>query len=98
MNPTTNLSDFMWRHFRGEIILRAVRLYCKCAVSYRNLEKMLCKRAIEGDRTTIYCWVQYYAPRLKNGCVGAGNVHPFRGVGVRIRRMSRSRVAGPICI
>ena len=41
MNTTTNPSDFKWRHFRGEIILWAVRWYCKYAVSYRNLEEML---------------------------------------------------------
>jgi transposase-like protein len=32
--------DFKWRHFMGEIILWAVRWYCKYGVSYRDLEEM----------------------------------------------------------
>ena len=34
------MSDFKGRHFRGEIVLWAVRLYCRYAVSYRDLEAM----------------------------------------------------------
>ena len=29
--------DFKWRHFRGEIILWAVRKYCQYGVGYRDL-------------------------------------------------------------
>ena len=32
------MSDFKGRHFRGEIVLWAVRWYCRYAVSYRDLE------------------------------------------------------------
>ena len=35
------VNDFKWRHFRGEIILRGMRWYCKYAINYRNLEEML---------------------------------------------------------
>ena len=65
MNPTANPSDFKWRHFRGEIILWAVRWYCKYAVSYSNLEEMLCERGVEVDHATIYRWVQHYAPEIE---------------------------------
>ena len=65
MHPTTNPSDFKWRHFRGEIILWAVRWYCKYAVSYSNLEEMLCERGVEVDHATIYRWVQHYAPEIE---------------------------------
>lgn len=34
------MSDFKWRHFRGEIILGCVRWYCKYGISYRDLEEM----------------------------------------------------------
>ena len=34
------MSDFKWRHFRGELILGCVRWYCKYIISYRELEEM----------------------------------------------------------
>ncbi len=55
--------DFKWRHFRREIILWAVRWCCRYGVSYRDLEEMLEERGVKVDRTTIYRWVQAYAPR-----------------------------------
>ena len=56
---------FKWRHFQGEIILWAVRWYCKYGISYRELEEMLKERGIDVDHTTIYRWVQHYAPELR---------------------------------
>ena len=35
------MSDFKGRHFEGEIVLWAVRWYCRYGVSYRDLEQML---------------------------------------------------------
>ncbi|WP_372364928.1 IS6 family transposase [Candidatus Uabimicrobium sp. HlEnr_7] len=58
------MSDFKWRHFQGEIILWAVRWYCKYGISYRELEEMLEERGIKVDHTTIYRWVQNYAPEM----------------------------------
>ena len=65
MNSRKNPPDFKWRHFQGEIILWAVRWYCKYAVSYRNLEEMFCERGLTVDHTTIYRWVQHYAPEIE---------------------------------
>src|SRR3954471_8874511 len=59
------MDDFKWRHFQGEIILWAVRWYCKYGISYRELEEMLEERGVELDHTTIYRWVQHYAPELR---------------------------------
>ena len=59
------MSDFKWRHFRGEVILWAVRWYCKYGISYRNLEEMLDERGVDVDHTTIYRWVQHYAPEME---------------------------------
>lgn len=58
-------SDFKWRHFRGEIILGCIRWYCKYGISYRDLEEMMLERGIEVDHTTLYRWVQHYAPELE---------------------------------
>ena len=41
-----------------------MRWYCKYGISYRDLEEMLLERGVEVDHSTIYRWVQYYAPRL----------------------------------
>ena len=59
------MDDFKWRHFRGEIILWAVRWYCKYGISYRNLEEMLEERGVGVDHTTLYRWVQHYAPEME---------------------------------
>lgn len=59
------MSDFKWRHFEGTVILWAVRWYCKYGISYRNLEEMLDERGVDVDDTTIYRWVQHYAPEIE---------------------------------
>jgi transposase-like protein len=58
------MSDFKWRHFQGEVILQAVRWYGRYGVSYRDLEQMMGERGVPVDHSTIYCWVQRYAPEL----------------------------------
>ena len=59
------MSDFKWRHFKGETILQCVRWYCKYGLSYRDLEEIMRERGIEVDHTTIYRWVQHYGPELE---------------------------------
>ncbi|MEO1091999.1 MAG: IS6 family transposase [Pseudomonadota bacterium] len=58
------MSVFERRRFTGEVILWAVRWYCRYGISYRELEEMLAERGIEVDHTTLYRWVQRYAPEL----------------------------------
>ena len=55
---------FSGRQFPREIILWAVRWYCRYGVSYRDLEEMMTERGVPVDHTTIYRWVQKYAPEL----------------------------------
>ncbi|KZK92586.1 MULTISPECIES: IS6 family transposase [unclassified Pseudovibrio] len=59
------MSEFKYRQFQGEIILWAVRWYCKYGISYRDLEEMLKERGVDVDHTTLYRWVQHYAPELE---------------------------------
>ncbi len=59
------MSDFKWRHYQGDIILGGVRWYCKYGISYRELEEMMLERVLEVDHTTIYHWVQHYAPEME---------------------------------
>src|SRR3546814_19627022 len=59
------MTDCKWRHFQGDVILWAVRWYCRYPISYRDLEEMLAERGISVDHTTIYRWVQCYAPEME---------------------------------
>ncbi len=59
------MNDFKWRHFKGEMILGCIRWYCKYGISYRDLEEMMLERGMEVDHTTIYRWVQRYAPEME---------------------------------
>jgi transposase, IS6 family len=57
-------NPFKCRHFQSEIILLCVRWYLRYALSYRDLEEMTRERGLQVDHTTIYRWVQHYAPEL----------------------------------
>ena len=59
------MNPFHGRHFQGGIILWAVRWYCKYGISYRELQEMLAERGVNVDHTTIYRWVQRYAPEIE---------------------------------
>jgi IS6 family transposase len=64
----TEQNPFKWRHFQAEIILLCVRWYLRYALSYRDLEEMMRERGLHVDHTTIYRWVQQYAPELERRC------------------------------
>ena len=64
-NEGVGLSDFKGRHFPGEIVLWAVRWYCRYGISYRDLEEMMTERGTAVDHSTIYRWVQHYAPEIE---------------------------------
>lgn len=57
-------SSFKWRHYAPDVILLSVRWYCRYALSYRDLEEMMRERGLPVDHTTIYRWVQRYAPEM----------------------------------
>ena len=61
-------NPFKWRHFEAEIVLLCVRWYLRYSVSYRDLEEMMRERGLQVDHTTIYRWVQHYAPELEMRC------------------------------
>ena len=61
-------SPFKWRHFEGQIILLCVRWYLRYCLSYRDLEELRAQRGLKVDHTTIYRWVQKYAPELEKRC------------------------------
>ena len=57
-------SPFKWRHYSAEISLLCIRWYLRYSLSYRDLEEMMTERGLGVDHTTIYRWVQDYAPEL----------------------------------
>lgn len=57
-------SPFKWRHFEPEIILLCVRWYCRFQLSYRDLEEMMRERGLEVHHSTVWRWVQAYAPEI----------------------------------
>ena len=61
-------NSFKWRHYEADIILLCVRWYVRYSLSYRDLEELMRKRGLHVDHTTIYRWVQRYAPELENRC------------------------------
>jgi hypothetical protein len=46
------VSDFKGRYFEGEIVLWAVRWYCRYGASYRDLEQMMGERGVSVERAS----------------------------------------------
>src|SRR5260221_12629030 len=59
---------FTWRHFEAEVILLCVRWSLKYAVRYRDLEERMAERGLQVDHTTIFRWIQHYAPEREKRC------------------------------
>ncbi len=64
----TEQNPFKYRHFQAEIILLCVRWYLRYSLSSRDLEEIMLERGLHVDHTTIYRWVQQYAPELEKRC------------------------------
>src|SRR6478752_1107103 len=61
----TTARAFHGFRFPAEVILWAVRWYLQFPISYRDLERMLADRGVAVDHTTMYRWVQRFAPELE---------------------------------
>jgi transposase-like protein len=59
-----NSSPFKWRHYAPDVILLCVRWYCRFQLSYRDIEEMMRERGLEVDHSTVFRWVQRYAPEI----------------------------------
>ncbi|GAC1407249.1 MAG: IS6 family transposase [Ktedonobacteraceae bacterium] len=64
----TEQNPFTWRHFQADVILLCIRWYLRYSLSYRDLEEIMLERGLYVDHTTMYRWVQYYAPELETRC------------------------------
>ena len=61
-------NPFKYRHFQSDVILLCIRWYLRYSLSYRDLEEIMQERGLSVDHTTIYRWVQHYAPELEKRC------------------------------
>jgi IS6 family transposase len=70
------MNPFKGRHFQRDIILWAVRWYCKYGISYRELQEMLAERimAITPRFTAGFSVMRL---KWKNGCAGTGVTFPI---------------------
>jgi transposase, IS6 family len=59
-----NKSSYKWRHYEPAIILLCVRWYCRYQLSYRDVEEMMHERGLDIDHSTVFRWVQRYAPKI----------------------------------
>jgi len=55
---------FRGRHFADDVIVLCVRWYLRYSLSYRDLAEMMMERHLSVDPSTIWRWVQRYAPEL----------------------------------
>lgn len=56
--------SFKGRHLEPTIILLCVRWYCRYQLSNRDLEEMMLERGLSVNHTTVWRWVQRYAPEI----------------------------------
>ena len=76
------MSTFSGRHYPKDVILWAVRWYCRYGVSYRDLEEMLTERGVPVDHTTVCRGCSATHPRWISTPVGiAGSASGQRNRG-----------------
>jgi len=61
----TRPAIFKWRQTEPGLILCAVRWYLRYSLSFRDVEELLEERGLKTDHTTVWRWVQCYAPELE---------------------------------
>ena len=72
------MNPFKGRHFQRDIILWAVRWYCKYGISYRELQEMLAERGVNVDHShDLPLGSSVMRLKWKNGCAGTGVTLPI---------------------
>src|SRR3954463_12394003 len=86
---------FKWRHFEPEIIVCAVRWYLRFSLSYRDVEELLMERGLPADHTSVWRWVQRYAPELNRRCRRELKPTTVPGASMRPRCTAPCKSTGP---
>ncbi len=63
-------TPFKHHRFPEEIILLAVRWYCRYRLSYWDVRDLLAERGTTVDAATIYHWVQNVGPEMRKPAYG----------------------------
>jgi transposase-like protein len=56
------MNYFRYKQFNKDVITVAVGYYLRYALSYRDISEILRERGVNVHHSTIYRWVQEYAP------------------------------------
>ena len=72
-----HMNPFKGRHFQRDIILWAVRWYCKYGISYRELQEMLAERGVMSITPRFTAGFSVMRLKWKNGCAGTGVTLPI---------------------
>ena len=56
------MNYFRYKQFNKDVITVAVGYYLRYALSYRDISEILRKRGVNVHHSTVYRWVQEYAP------------------------------------
>ena len=61
---------FRKRQFDPVIIVTCVRWYLRFSLSLRDVEELMAERGLSVDHTTVWRWVQAYAPEIRKRMQG----------------------------
>ncbi|MGW9894479.1 transposase-like protein, partial [Staphylococcus epidermidis] len=56
------MNYFRYKQFNKDVITVAVSYYLRYALSYRDISEILRERGVNVHHSTVYRWVQEYAP------------------------------------
>src|ERR687897_353537 len=56
--------------FDAAVIVTCVRWYLRFSLSLRDVEELMAERNLAVDHTTVWCWVQAYAPEIRKRLQG----------------------------
>jgi len=66
---------FKQHRFPKDVILLAVRWYCRYPLSYRDVRDLLAERGITVDAATVYRWVQKFGQEIRKRAYGKHRTH-----------------------
>jgi hypothetical protein len=61
---------FRKRQFEPAVIVTCVRWYLRFSLSLRDVEELMAERNLSVDHTTVWRWVQVYAPEIRKRLQG----------------------------
>jgi transposase, IS6 family len=61
---------FRNRQFDPMVIVTCVRWYLRFTLSLRDVEELMAERSLSVDHTTVWRWVQAYAPEIRKRLQG----------------------------